>query len=197
MINEALVLDDLFLLKRVSLKDEVAFSQLYNKYRKKVYSYSFKILKYPDRAEDIVHEVFLKLWQCDSLETILNLDAYLRVVTRNQTLKLLRRQELELKSNKSMFVDWQETHNETEQEILLNDAYAQLQKGIAQLPPQQKKIYQLCREEGLKYEEVAEMLSISKLTVKTHMQHALRFLRAYLSNHTDVAGFIILLIFHY
>ncbi|HTN19357.1 MAG TPA: RNA polymerase sigma-70 factor [Pelobium sp.] len=197
MIKEIQHLDDLLLLKRVSLRDELAFAELYNRYRKKVYTYSFKILKYPDRAEDIVHEVFLKLWQYNDLESILNLDAYLRVVTRNQTLKLLRRQQLELKSNKNMFVAWQEVHNETEQEILLHDTYAQLLQGVAQLPPQQKKVYQLCREEGLKYEEVAEQLSISRLTVKTHMQHALRFLRAYLTSHTDVAGLLLLLKFFF
>lgn len=193
MIKEIHALEDLALLKRVSLRDEQAFAELYNRYRKKVYTYSFKILKYPDRAEDIVHEVFLTLWQYDNLESILNLDAYLRVVARNQTLKLLRRQQLELKSNKNMFVEWQEVHNETEQEILLHDTYAQLSQGVAQLPPQQKKVYQLCREEGLKYEEVAEQLSISRLTVKTHMQHALRFLRAYLTSHTDVVGLFLLL----
>jgi RNA polymerase sigma factor (sigma-70 family) len=190
MIKEIQVLDDLSLLKRVFLKDELAFAELYNRYRKKVYSYSLKILKYPDRAEDIVHEVFLTLWQQDNLASILNLDAYLKVVTRNQTLKLLRRQQLELKSNKNMFVAWQEVHNETEQEILLHDTYEQLRNGVEQLPPQQKK-------EGLKYEEVAEQLSISRLTVKTHMQHALRFLRAYLTSHTDVVGFLILTSFFY
>lgn len=197
MIKETQGLDDLLLLKRVSLKDELAFAELYNRYRKKVYSYSFKILKYSDRAEDIVHEVFLTLWQHSNLESILNLDAYLRVATRNHALKLLRRQKLELKSNQSMFVAWQDVHNETEQEILLHDTNAQLVQGISKLPPQQKKVYQLCREEGLKYEEAAEQLSISRLTVKTHMQHALRFLRAYLTQHTDVVGLLLLLKFFY
>ncbi len=197
MIKEIQVLDDLLLLKRVSLKDELAFAELYNRYRKKVYTYAFKILKYSDRAEDIVHEIFLTIWQHNDLESIQNLDAYLRVATRNQTLKLLRRQQLEIKSNKNMFVAWQEVHNETEQEILLHDTSAQLIQGIAQLPPQQKKVYQLCREEGLKYEEVAERLSISKLTVKTHMQHALRFLRTYLSSRTDIVGLLLLLKFFY
>ena len=197
MIKEIQLLDDLLLLKRVSLKDEQAFAELYNRYRKKVYTYSLKILKYPDRAEDVVHEVFLMLWKHDNLESILNIDAYLRVVTRNQTFKLLRRQELELKSNRNMFIAWKEVHNETEQEILLHDTNAQLVKGVSQLPPQQKKVYQLCREEGLKYEEVAEQLSISRLTVKTHMQHALRFLRAYLTSHTDVIGLLLILKFFF
>ncbi|MFC5281945.1 RNA polymerase sigma factor [Pedobacter alpinus] len=197
MIKEIQVLDDLLLLKRVSLKDQLAFAELYNRYRKKVYTYSLKILKYPDRAEDIVHEIFLTIWQHDNLESILNLDAYLRVVTRNHTLKLLRRQQLELKSNKCMFVGWQEVHNETEQEILLKDTNAQLVQGIDKLPPQQKKVYQLCREQGLKYEEAAEQLSISRLTVKTHMQHALRFLRTYLTQHTDVIGLLLFLKFFF
>ncbi|MNY40859.1 Sigma-70, region 4 [compost metagenome] len=56
-------------------------------------------------------------------------------------------------------------------------------------------MYHLCHQEGLKYEEVAERLNISKLTVKTHMQHALRFLRNYVSTHTDIAVLVILMTF--
>jgi len=187
-------LDDRSLLECIASKDELAFAEIYNRYKSKVYSYAFKILKFEDRAEDIVHEVFLNIWHHPGLSEIENLSYYLRRVTANQTLKLLRRHQLEITANKRIFADWQEGHNETEQEIILHDTHAQLHKAIESLPPQQKKVYLLCKEEGLEYKEVAEQLSISRLTVKTHMQHALRFLRSYLSSRTDVTIFFFLIL---
>ncbi|MNY10648.1 ECF RNA polymerase sigma factor SigE [compost metagenome] len=76
---------------------------------------------------------------------------------------------------------------------MLKDTKELLQSGINLLPPQQKLVYQLCHQEGLKYEEVAEKLNLSPLTVKSHMQHALRFLRAYVVKNGDLAIAFLLL----
>lgn len=185
-------LDEQLLLSRISLGDERAFRVLYDRYRKKTYSYALKILKDEDRSEDIVHEVFINIWQHNGLEKIENLESYLRVSTRNATLKLLRRQKLEQKVSNEMIIDWEERSDATEEVILCNDTRKLIQEAVGCLPPQQKAVFQLCREEGLKYEEVAERMAISRLTVKTHMQHALRFLRAYLTRHTDMTMLVIL-----
>lgn len=186
------ILDERMLLGRISSGDEHAFRVIYDRYRKKIYSYALKILKDEDRSEDIVHEVFLCIWQHSNLGKIENLESYLRVIVRNATLKLLRREKLERKVNTQMFVDWDEMNDSTEQVILWKDTRKLIQEAVDYLPPQQKIVFQLCREEGLKYEEVAERMDISRLTVKTHMQHALRFLRAYVSRHTDVTLWVVL-----
>ncbi len=178
--------DERLLLKKIAARDEQAFRLLYDQYRKKVYTYALKLLKFEDRAEDIVHEVFLRIWQHDHLEEIENLEGYLHIVARNSTLQLLRKQQLELKANRELAHDWKETHEDTEQTIMWNDAHKHLQEAIEFLPPQQRAVFRLCREEGLKYEEVAERMAISRLTVKTHMQHALRSLRLFLHRHNDV-----------
>lgn len=186
-------LDEQVLLSRISLGDERAFRVIYDRYRKKVYSYALKILKEEDRSEDIVHEVFINIWQHERLKEIENLESYLRITTRNATLKLLRRQKLERRVSTEQAVRWEDLCEATEQGILWNDTRKILQKGVDYLPPQQKIVFQLCRDEGLKYEEIAERMSISRLTVKTHMQHALRFLRTYLSRHTDVMMWVLLI----
>lgn len=182
------------LLIRVSTGNEKAFTQLFHQYSPKVYSYALKLVKSENLAEEIVQEVFVKIWNLGfRLVEIENLDAFLRVTTRNHTLKLLRRMALEIKTSKMMADGYDDSHNETEEYIIFKESAQILVQAIDKLPPQQKIVYQLCHQEGLKYEEAAERLNLSKLTVKTHMQHALRFLRGYIANHTDIGIVVIFL----
>lgn len=180
------------LLNKISNGDKEAFHIIFNSYRQKVYSYALKIIKCKATAEDIVHDVFLKIWTHKNLNEINHLESYLKIVSRNTTLKVLRRQSLEVHTSNELSRSWQETHNETEEIIILNDFSKILNQAIDSLPNQQRLVYNLCREEGLKYAEAAERLSLSPLTVKTHMQLALRFLKNYLSKHSDVVTFLIL-----
>lgn len=186
--------EDKELLQLASIGDVRSFSIIFHRYSPKVYSYALKIVKSASLAEEISQEIFVKIWNLEAqLSTIENLDAYLRVLTRNHTLKVLRRMALEIRTSRMMAYDFQEEHNETEEYIIFRDSEKILNQAIDKLPAQQKLVYRLCHQEGLKYEEAAERLNISKLTVKTHMQHALRFLRNYVSTHTDIAIVIILL----
>src|SRR5690606_10164576 len=87
-------LSDRELLEQVAFGDERAFGEIYERYRRKVYSYALKIIKSPELAEDILHDVFVKLWQYHNPSAIDHLEGYLRIVTRNDTLKQLRRRKL-------------------------------------------------------------------------------------------------------
>lgn len=186
--------DEKELLLLVATGNAKAFSQLFHQYSPKVYAYALKLVRSDTLAEEIVQEVFVKIWNLEAqLREIENLDAYLRVITRNHTLKLLRRMALEMKTSKMMAKDYEDSHNETEEYIIFKESAQLLTEAVEKLPPQQKLVYQLCHQEGLKYEEAAERLNLSKLTVKTHMQHALRFLRLYISNHTDIATLVIVM----
>ncbi|TKC09429.1 RNA polymerase sigma factor [Pedobacter frigoris] len=186
--------DEKILLHQISTGDSKAFGIFFHRYSPKVYTYALKIVKSESLAEEIIQEVFVKIWNLgEQLTSIENLDAYLRVITRNHTLKVLRRLALEIRTNKILAKDYRENHNDTEEYIIFKDSEKILNQAIEKLPPQQKLVYHLCHQEGLKYEEAAEKLNISRLTVKTHMQHALRFLRNYVSTHTDIAILVILM----
>ncbi|WP_316816145.1 RNA polymerase sigma-70 factor [Pedobacter nyackensis] len=179
--------DEKVLLAKIARGREDAFAIIYNRFRKKIYTFSLQMLKSEEQAEEVMQETFLKLWQLqDDVERINNLEVYLRTLTRNKCLNVIRRLKLEVSADREMKWSWDEAHNETEEHILLRDTTNVLKAGIALLPQQQRQVYQLCREEGLKYEEVAERLNLSPLTVQTHMKMALRFLRNHLSKHTDL-----------
>lgn len=190
--TDILLDEEKLLLSKISSGDEVSFQVLYNKHRKWIFRYILKIIKSDVLAEEILHDVFLKIWQHQSLHEIENIESYLKIVTRNTTLNVLRKTNLELLVNNQLTKNWDEGHNETEEIISLNDAVNVLNQAIEQLTPQQKLVYNLCKHQGLKYAQVAEHLAISPLTVKTHMQHTLRFLRNYLKKYNDLALLFVL-----
>jgi RNA polymerase sigma-70 factor (family 1) len=192
MISSSLF-DDQELLKRLAGGDERAFDLIYNTYTKKVYFFAFNILRSASLAEEVVQEVMLKIWRMGpELKKINNLEAYLRTSSRNISLNLLRRQEVESRADQYMRVNWDEGHNETEELVILNDTRNILNDAIALLPHQQREVYKLCHQEGLKYEEVAKKLNLAPSTVATHMKLALRFLRLYLQKHNDAIALLII-----
>jgi len=188
---------DELLLAAIEKGDKRAFTLLYNRYRPKVYAYAIRVVKSAELAEDILHDVFLKLWLHESAKIIGNLDAYLQVATRNMALNVLRQQKLELlykqyvKQEAPLYLA-----DITSEHIHARETAGLLDTAKRLLPPQQRIVYELCKEKGMKYEEVANRLHISKLTVKTHMQLALRTLRAYLTAHADVILLIAVILTH-
>ncbi|MBE9601570.1 RNA polymerase sigma factor [Pedobacter sp. MC2016-24] len=186
-------LSDSEILSHLKLGNHDVFHMVYEFYHKKVYAVALKILKQPLDAEEVMQEVLLKLWlSAPKLREESNLEAYLKTLAKNACYNLLRRQLLEAKVSALNKFDFNESHNNTEEHILLMDARRVLQDAINQLPPQQKKIYELCHQQGLKYDEVASQLNISHNTVQTYMKLALRTVRNYVRSHTHLYVLIIL-----
>jgi len=183
------------LLQEIASGDQRAFKIIYNLYYKKIYAFCLRQVKSVELAEEILQETFLKIWLMEhELLKVNNIEAYLRTIARNRCLDSIRKMERESLA----FADPSggkllDAHNDTEEAIMLADTRQLLQKGIDQLPPQQKLVYELCHQQGLKYEEAAQQLNISPLTVKNHMQAALRTLREYMRKNTDLAVVLILL----
>lgn len=182
------------LLAKIASGDQHAFRIIFEKYHNKVYTYASRILTEDMLAEEVVQETMLKIWTLgQKLTGIDNLDAYLKATARNKSIDMLRRIEQQHQIETEQSADWTEQSNETEEQILLNDTRRVLTQAISQLPDQQRRVYELCHLQGMKYEEAATELQLSVETVKFYMKLALRFLRSYLSTHTDVAVFLIIL----
>ncbi|WP_142526176.1 RNA polymerase sigma factor [Pedobacter westerhofensis] len=158
-----------------------AFLQLYNLHVKKIYAYSLSIIKSPNLAQDITQDVFIKLWETAAqLKPELSLQAYLFTITRNLSLNVLRSAAKEhwiTDEIAAYALDSAEdgmAYTERRQTAaLMNDA-------IAQLPPQRRKIYELCHQEGYSYKQAAEKLGITDGTINSQMVKALRFIKGYL-----------------
>lgn len=181
------------LLAKIAMGDERAFKIIFEAYHHKIFLYAIRYVKSEPEAEEVTQEVFLKLWLRNRNSLPLNnLDAYFHTLVRNRSMDILRRKALENHTDLEHAVNWQEAHNDTQEVIILNDTRKILEEGINLLTPQQKQVYKLCHQDGLKYEEAAKALNLSPSTVHTHMKLALRFLRSYLQQHTDIAAFIVI-----
>lgn len=172
------------LLSQIANGDEIAFNALFNHYQRKIFSISWKLTGVRSAAEDVVQEVFIKLWvHKENLPEIDNFNAYINRVVSNHIYNMLRKVAHENTFLKETIASRRGDADNCMDTISYRELQNTLHRIITQLPPQQKRVYQLSRDEGLTYEEIAERLHIGKATVKTHMIEALRAIRVHLKNN--------------
>ncbi|MBL7737180.1 MAG: RNA polymerase sigma-70 factor [Chitinophagaceae bacterium] len=165
---------------RISKGDETAFTLIFRQYQGKLYSVALDITHSSEIAEEIIQDVFLKIWiRREELIKVESFSGYLFIVMRNQALdwlvKQARRQKIfnQISSEKAII---QPSAEEFLNQKEFNDL---LQKGLDKLPRQQQEVFRLMRQEGLSRQETAQTLNIDANTVKTHMSRALKSLRAW------------------
>jgi RNA polymerase sigma-70 factor (family 1) len=171
--------NDKNLLILVSQNSEAAFRQLFDLYWNKIYSVAFALTKSKMISEEIVQDVFLKVWtKRTELPALDNFDAFLFIVARNHIYNVLRKKSVEpvLSHPAPPCLD----NAGPEQVFCAKETLQLVEQAVALLPDQQQAVFRLSRNEGLDYNTIALQLGISRSTVKNHMTKALRFLRQYL-----------------
>lgn len=175
------------LINLIAEGDEYAFSLFFDEYRDRIYSISFKLTKSTYIAEEIVQDVFLNIWlKRADLINIQDLSAYLFIVTRNAVYKELKRIARNYKIT-SLTDEDQSLSNNNSTDLVMNKEYdLLLKKAIEQLPHQQKHVYRLMKEQGLKREEVACLLNLQPETIKSHLTQAMKNIRAFCLLHLNM-----------
>jgi RNA polymerase sigma-70 factor (family 1) len=166
------------LLLQIADGNEKAFRVVFDHFAPKVFVFALKLTHSRTLATEIVQDVFTKVWTNRAkLSQIEFFPSYLSVITRNHCFNIIKQIAVHEKAKQNISKEMVKGHTDTEERIIYND-YQNILLGIVdQLPPQQKLAYTLCQGEGLKYEEAAARMNVSKLTVKTHMQTALRTIK--------------------
>jgi RNA polymerase sigma-70 factor (ECF subfamily) len=186
------------LLSRITDGDQEAFNILFEQYRDRLFSYLYKVTKSKETAEEIVLDVFIKIWTGRSvIIEIDNFEAFLFRVARNKALDFLRWVQKSRLQQMELWSRMQEGHATAaaDEKILLEDTATSIRQAIAQLSPQRKMVFQLSREHGLTYEQIAQRLHLSTHTVRNHMAASLQFIRSHLG--TDLTYALLLLIILY
>lgn len=193
---QKLLLDEQLILAKIADGDQHAFGILFKYYQHKVYGYAHSLLRSEERAEEIVQDVFMKLWlKKDMLVSLDRFEGFLMRTVRNETLNALKKLAIEFKANRISTQDYSENDFSTENSILFRDTNRILGQAMEKLPPQQKIIFRLCTLEGLKQKDVAEKLNISPLTVKSHLQQAAKTVRNYIQAQDGSLVLIYLIFF--
>lgn len=160
----------------------VAFYNIYERYCKRLYGFVLRYIKQEADAEEIVQEVFIKVWEArNKIDVYSSFESFLFTVAYNATMSLFRKRVQEKKYLEHLKTLQQVEHApDTANEIHFIELNKKLQALLNELTPRQKEIFQLSREEGLTHEEIARKLNVSVNTVKKHMGNALAFLKSHI-----------------
>ena len=158
------------------LEDMKAYEQLYGLLFDSLHRWARVFVKSSEVAEEIVSDVFIKLWQMrHRLREIDNLKVYCFTIARNLSYNyLVRHNKFVAQDIDSLSPEIFIEAGDPETRCITADILEKIKEAIRQLPPQCQLIFQLVKEEGMKYKEVAEILQISTLTVRNQVAIATR-----------------------
>ena len=183
------------LIEQLRNGDMGAFDTLYFRYSQRLYGFVVKLIKKDDDAEEIVQEVFIKIWESrKKIDTYKSFESFLFTIAYNSTITLLRK-----RVNERKYIDHVKSlqSNIASANIIDEIHYTQLnekvQTLINQLTPRQKEIFKLSREQGLTNNEIAKELNLSVNTVENHISKALNFLKSNIVNDLTVTLFFVFL----
>jgi len=162
---------------KVAKEDETAFTQLYLHFGKKLIHFAVSLVRSKEIAEEIVEDVFVKLWaNRHRIIEIENLTVYLYVAVKNRSLNSLSQKARELIAAPFDFLDTtlDEFAPDPYDIMITREIMLSMQHAIDDLPPRCKMIFKLIREDGLKYKEVADILNISVNTIDAQMAIAVK-----------------------
>ncbi|GAB3639006.1 RNA polymerase sigma-70 factor [Hymenobacter arcticus] len=179
-------------LRRLKLDDERAFDALFRHYSALVYRFAFSYLKSRPAAEEIVQECFIKVWEKrEQLRDDVPLKGYLFTTAHHAVLNELRRDQHHLRLHGEVAA--------TSPASVANEAeYQEMEAlylaALNRLPPRQREAFELSRQQGLSYPEIAERQGVSVKTVEAHIMQALKTLRKYFNLHGGgVLGVLLML----
>lgn len=157
--------------------DKTVFSSLYSHYWHQVYNFSRLYLTSQDAAEEVVQEVFVKVWESrETLRADTSFKGLLFIITRNLIFSKFRKEVNEDFYRMTVLKSVEESYT-IEEEIEANDLKEYLKILINDLPPRCREVFILSRKENKSYKEIAELLSISEKTVENHISKALKILK--------------------
>ncbi|HEX5655507.1 MAG TPA: RNA polymerase sigma-70 factor [Chitinophagaceae bacterium] len=169
---------------------ELVFSGIFRQHEHKLYTLALRLTKSDQSAKDIIQEVFLKLWeQRESIHNISNMEAWLYRITENKVIDFLRKAAADNRLKQRIWSQLGQILNEAEQHVAAKEYNQVIKEAIGQLPPQRKLIYQLHKEEGMNYQQIADELQISRHTVKNQLFSAVQSIRRFISRHVKIFFF--------
>lgn len=177
-------MEENILIELLKRGDKEAFSMLFNKYYKDLVLFGGHFLPYKNLCEDIVQNIFLKLWK--DRETLLidtSLKSFLLKSVQNSCLDEIRHKGVVQDYTSYSYLHITNENIDTEHYVLYSDLQDHLTEALKKLPEVCKQAFELSRLEGLKYIEIAEKLSVSERTVEVRIGKALTLLRQYLKEY--------------
>ena len=157
--------------------NEQCLAELYRLFSKRLHHFARVITRSPEIAEEIVEDVFVKLWSNrHRINEVENLTVYLYVAVKNRSLNAISQKATELirAPFDDLDIEAAQVTSDPYNLLITAEMMKRMQQAVDNLPPRCKMIFKLVREDGLKHREVAEILNISLNTVDVQMAVAIK-----------------------
>jgi len=180
--------DEKSLIRHVSQGDQKAFSEMYDQYKPALYRFVFNILKSADLTNDTCQEIFIKIWEERAkLHEVISFRYYLLTVGKNHSLNVLKKVLQEEKTLSIFIRDYIEINNELEEKMQFDEYQDFINKVLMTLTPQSRKIFKLCRLQGMSYDEAAIIVGVSRNIIKKHMVKSMKVFRTAVEKDLGIA----------
>jgi len=170
--------------------------QIFHTYRDKVFGFFVKNLSDQELAKDLTQDVFFQLCnRKEQIQDIENLNRYIFLMCRNMAINHINKASRDKKYRDHLIRAWNNLNirGKSDMEIkITGDHYRDLlENSLNRLPPRQKEIFTLSKQEGMSNQRIAQKLGLSPNTVKNHLHQALKTLRSTI--HPDIDFMILIL----
>lgn len=178
------MLKDKKLAKRIKQGDLGTFERLFRNYYAPLCGFANKYLEDMDTAEEIVQDVYYVLWEKrDEVDIDTSLKSYIYKSVYNKCLMHIRHEKVKQKHAKEMEYDMYSNNYETKELYNQRELQEIISKTMQKLPERCRNVFRMNRFEGLKYKEIAEILSLSIKTIEADMGKALKVFREALKEY--------------
>lgn len=169
-------------IKQLQNDSKEAFEYLYYTYSPRLYGFIFNLTKSAEMAEEVVQEAFIKIWENRAhIQPDYSFKSYLFMIARNHVINVFRRHSImtNLEEYGNLQNDIAFSDNNAENYAEINDLRAYIEKAKTHLTPRQQQIFELSKEKGLSNQEIADLLKITKQSVKNQLSASLHILQSY------------------
>lgn len=175
--------NDQELLEAIRDNDENAFSELFQRYWKKVHTMAYARVRSKAITEEIVQDLFTSLWDKRSDHSINNLSSYLFTAVKYKALNYIE-SELVYEKYWNYYKNFVPQYEEaTTARIEYNELMDAIEQGIEPLSEKSKKVFRLNHIEGLSISEIANLLNLSEKAIQYHLTKSIKKLRVHLKNY--------------
>ena len=159
--------DEHIILKKLRDGDSEALDILYLRYASKVRDFAFRLLKDRTDAEDVTHDIFLKIWeQRRGLGNILSFRGYLFRMTRNAVFNAYKHRQVEYKYQAEAGAAESPAAPQTDDRVSTADLLEMIDLAVRNMPEQRRRVFCMSRYENMSYNDIAEALNIWKIQCK-------------------------------
>jgi len=177
--------EDSFLMEQLKNGAEAAFDQLFRAYYARLCRYACMLGCTAEDAEEIVQDLFARFWtQRNQTDITISIKSYLFTATRNAVFNLFEHRKVQQKYAGEVQYSQSELHDVNP--LLVAELQERIQFAINSLSEGRRQVFQLSRNQGLSYQEIADKLNISVKTVENQMGHALKHLREELKDYLPI-----------